>query len=145
MRTMTEPPAIADRFFRSLRSASRPGLRTGSAASAGGSVWVAVTAMSGEPDPRVDHRVEEVDQQVDEDEGRGHDQHAAADERVVARVDRLDGEAAEPRPGEDRFGEDRPAEEEAELQPDDRQDRDERVAERVDDDDPPVGEPLGAR
>src|SRR5262245_5979138 len=53
---------------------------------------------------RVDVRVGEVDQQVHEDEERGHEQHGALDEREVAGQDAANEERAEPGPREDRLG-----------------------------------------
>jgi hypothetical protein len=54
-----------------------------------------------------------------------------ADTFVVALEQRIEREAADAGPGEDGLGEHRAAEQGAELDPDDREHRDERVAQRV--------------
>src|SRR5437016_2662341 len=60
------------------------------------------------PDPWVDHRVEQVDQQIDADVcGRGH-QHDPLDHRVVAGEHRVQGQLAEPGQDEDLLGDHRP-------------------------------------
>src|SRR2546427_4505053 len=96
-------------------------------------------------DTGIDIRVEEVDEQVRQGEQRREGQHDALHHRVVASEDRVDQEQPKPRPAEHRFGEDRPAEQGAELEPDGGDDRDERVAEGVTPEDRPLGEALGPR
>ena len=56
-------------------------------------------------------------------------------DRIVAAADRLDQPLADAGPGEDRLGQDRAGEQHADLQADHRDDRDQRVAQRVDADD----------
>src|SRR5438093_885520 len=51
-------------------------------------------------DARIEDGVEEIDHEVDEHEGRGDEEHAALDERVVARLDGPHHHGAEPRPGD---------------------------------------------
>ena len=76
------------------------------------------------------------------DEERGGQQHHALDHRVVAIVDRLDGEAADARPREHGLGHHRAGEQAAELEPRDREDGNGRVPERVLDDDERSASPL---
>ena len=54
------------------------------------------------------------------------DEHHALHDREVAVEDRLDDEPPDPRPREDRLGDDGAAEELGELQPEQRDDRDAR-------------------
>src|SRR5258706_6858098 len=81
-------------------------------------------------DPRVEEPVREVDDQVDDDEGQREDQHRALQQDVVAREDRLHHQPAEPGPREHGLGEDGAAHELAGLEPEQREDRDEGVAQR---------------
>ena len=96
-------------------------------------------------DPRIEIGVEHVDGQVDRHEADGEDQDRALRQREVARGDGADRHAADARPGEHGLGDDRAAEQEADLQADQRDDRDHRVAQRVTDGDAPVRGALGAR
>src|SRR5712692_1883895 len=96
-------------------------------------------------DARVENGVEEIDDEVDEHEGRGDEEHAALDERIVARLDGAHHHGAEPRPGEDRLRQDGPAQEKAHLQPQHRDDGIDRVLEHVPRDDGTLGEALGTR
>src|SRR6187431_2763059 len=91
----------------------------------GPSIWISLvsssaTDTSAHPDPRIEVRVRDVDDEVHEDEDEGHEEDPALEDGVVAVLDR----ACEPRPhpgdGEDRLREDRPREQEARLQADDR-------------------------
>jgi hypothetical protein len=82
-------------------------------------------------DPRVDDRVGDVDQQVDEDEHHGHEQHAALQHGVVALLDGLRQPVAEPLDVEDGLGQDRARQQEPGLEADDGDHRQERVAEDV--------------
>src|SRR5262249_8365954 len=66
-------------------------------------------------DTRVEHRVEEIDDQIDHHEGGGDEQHAPLHQRIVARLDGPHHHGPESRPGEHRLGEEGPAEEKAPL------------------------------
>src|SRR6056297_2215726 len=61
-------------------------------------------------DARVDQRVGKVDEQVDDGEGDCDEQHAALDDRVVARADGVVDPASDAGPAEDGFGQDRAGE-----------------------------------
>src|SRR3989441_2702508 len=89
------------------------------------------TAVSSQSDPRVEVGVEQVHDQVDEHERGREEKDRRLHHRVVAVVDRLNRQAADARPGEDRLGDDRAAEQRAKLDPDDGHDRDRGVLERV--------------
>src|SRR5687768_2812771 len=71
---------------------------------------------SGVPDPRIQERVSQVHEEVDDDEGEGGDQREALHLLVVAGDDGVDAEGAEARHGEERLHHDGAADEEADLQ-----------------------------
>src|SRR5690606_10026779 len=95
-------------------------------------------------DPRIDEGVDQVDGQVDEHEGHGDDEDAGLDYRVVVAVDRLGQQPPDAWPGEDRFGDDGPAQKVPCLQPYDGGDGDECVAQYVAVEDRVLGKALGA-
>src|SRR2546426_2857446 len=96
------------------------------------------------PDARIDDPDDEVPDDVGRhDDGREQDDRAL-DHREILVADRLHGEGRHARPGEDRLRDDGAAEELAELEPQDRDDRDARVAEGVLDDDRALAHPFGA-
>src|SRR5215470_6431753 len=51
-------------------------------------------------DARVEHRVEQVNHEVDQHESGSDEQHASLDQRIVAGLDGPHHHGAEPRPGE---------------------------------------------
>ena len=74
------------------------------------------------------------------------DQHdAALQGRIVAAADRLDQPLADARPGEDRLGQNGTGEQVADLQADDGDHRDQRIAQRMDADDAGAGDRPLAR
>ncbi len=83
------------------------------------------------PDARVDDAVGHVDQQVDQHHDGAEQQHAALQHRIVAPADGLDQPFADAGPGEDGLGEDGAGEQHADLQADHRDDRDQRIAQRM--------------
>src|SRR2546430_15500520 len=70
----------------------------------GGPGWAGRINGSAVANPRIDIRVHQVCQQVDDDERDGEQEHDALHHGVVARADRVDQEAADAWPGEDRLG-----------------------------------------
>ena len=86
-----------------------------------------------------------VDEQVDEDERDRRDQHPGLDHRHVPGGDRLVDQQPEPGPGEDRLDEQDPAEQVADLQAGDRQQRRQRVVDGVADDASPAIRPRARR
>ncbi len=96
------------------------------------------------PNPRVDQAVGQVHQQVDENDDRRDQHHPALQCRVVAPADRLDQPFADTRPREDGLGEHRAGHQRADLQPDDGDHRDQRVAQCMQADDAPRRQAFGA-
>ena len=90
-----------------------------------------VSTGSAEPDPRVDHRVQDVDDEVRDDDEEGGEQGHAKDDRQVLIADRVDGELAEAVEAERRLGQDGAAEQTTEVQPEDGDDRRQRRAQGV--------------
>src|SRR3954451_16849512 len=149
------------RWLRALtvnsRSTPPPGGRPGSAGTASVVAWVVVIAFlslaclslarpSGQPDPRIEDRVEDVGEQVEQDDEDGADHEPAEDHVDVVLPDAVVEQVlAHPVPDEHPLGDDRPAEERGDAQRDDGGQRDERVAQAVPQDGAPVGQALGAR
>src|SRR6266545_4341191 len=79
-------------------------------------------------DSRVNDCIESVNNQVNRHERHGVSHHQPGDERIVARVERGDKQAAAARPGENGFDDDRAAQQRAKLEADDRNHRNERIA-----------------
>src|SRR4029077_21202112 len=102
-------------------------------------------AASREPDPWIDHGVEEVHGEIDEHEDQREDEDARLDDGEVAARNGLDDEASEPRPREDGLDHDGAAEHEAHGQTGDGEERDGRVPDRVTIQDETLGQPLRAR
>src|SRR3954452_14866171 len=100
---------------------------------------------SGIADARVDERVENVDDQVGDDDEEGADQHRALDHREVAVLDRVVREAADPRDVEHALGEDRAAEEHADVDPGRGNERRDGAPHAVAQHDAPLAQALRAR
>src|SRR3954463_4621197 len=86
---------------------------------------------SGIADARVDDGVEDVDDQVRDDDEERAEQHRALDHREVAVLDRVEREAADPGDVEDGLGEDRAAEQHADVDPGGGHERRDRAAHTV--------------
>src|SRR5919197_1369759 len=97
------------------------------------------------PDPRVDERVQDVDDQVRADDEHGPEQHGSLDGRQVRVDDRVVGVAPDPRIFEHGLREHGAAEEKADVESRHGDDGRERGAQAVPADDAAFGEPLGAR
>src|SRR5262249_43373485 len=80
---------------------------------------------------RIDDRVADVDQRVDDDVAARNEQHRGLQHRIVAAKDRVDGVLAEAGYREDLLDDQRAAEQLAGLGTDQRQHRDEGVLQRV--------------
>src|SRR6187455_2469933 len=74
-----------------------------------------VVATSGRPRARIEVEVQQIDRQVHDHERQRDEERGALDHLHVARDDRADELAAEPRPAEDLLGEDGAAQQVAEL------------------------------
>src|SRR6266478_6327755 len=101
-------------------------------------------ARSARSDAGIEETIDQVDAEVDHDEEHGGQEHRALHDGVVAVVDRLDREPSDARPRKHRFRHDGAAEQRAELQPGDGDDRDGRVLQRVLGDDQRLGQALRA-
>src|SRR3989475_620017 len=96
-------------------------------------------------DPRVEPGVKDVDHEVRQQVRDRDEEDCPLHQREVAVEDRLDREAPHAGPAEDGLDDERAAEQGAELESDDRRHRDERVLERVPEDDEPLAQSLRAR
>src|SRR3954453_11026883 len=106
---------------------------------------LAYRSRSGQTDPRIEDRVEDVGDQVEQDDHRGaDDQPAQHDVDVVVADAVVEQVAPHPVPDEHRLGDDGGAEEGADPEGDDRGRRDQRVAQAVLVDRAPVGQALRA-
>src|SRR5690242_12937025 len=112
------PPAMTSRRVR--RAPAPP--RAAAASTA--------TASTG-TDAGIEDAIQEVDGEVEDDEQDGREEDRALHDRVVAVVDRLDGQPSDAGPREDRLRHHGAAEQGAELQPGDRHHRQRGVLERV--------------
>src|SRR3989454_321035 len=101
-------------------------------------------ASSARADTGIEESIDQVDAEIDHDEEHGGQEHRALHDRVIAVVDRLDREPPDARPREHRLRHHGPAEQGAELEPGDRDDRHGRVLEHVLDDHQRLGHALGA-
>src|SRR5580693_7565191 len=146
MTPKTARPNTAPRFSRNAdqNDASEEGWTKTAAASSPIGV-VSAAASAGTANPGINHAVDEIDDQIDEDDDGGDEQHAALQRRIIAPADRIDKPMADARPREDRLGQHRPGHQAGNREADDSHDRQERVAQGVNADDPRRGEPLGAR
>src|SRR5215208_4451119 len=95
-------------------------------------------------DAGIDGAIEEIDQEIDEHVDRRHEENTALRHGKVAALQRGDEHATDPLAGEDLLDNDGPGEQPAELQANDRDHGNGRVAERVAQDHPLLGEPFGA-
>src|SRR5581483_11341114 len=93
---------------------------TAAVAVAAASAAVVTSGDGGMADPRVEHGVEQIDEEVDQHVAHCDDQHGALDHEVVADEDRLDGEAADARQGEDDLDDEGAADQPADLETGDR-------------------------
>ena len=83
------------------------------------------------PRSRIEREIDDVDRQIDEHEPDGDDEHRSLHHGDIARQDPLVERVTHSRPGEDVLGEDRASEQETDLQTGDRDDRRQRVSQRV--------------
>src|SRR5439155_215239 len=132
----TLPPTTAARFLTPRCSVSDQNPDARAAADVVGSLI---------PNARVEEGVGDVREEVHRHERRRDHQHRALDDGIVAGEDPLDDQSADAGQREDRFRQHGAAQVVAELQPEDRQDRDHRVLERVTVDDDPLTDALRAR
>src|SRR5690348_16426328 len=79
---------------------------------------ISVASSAAMADARIERGVEQVDEEIDDDEGDGDEQHAALQHDEVARVDALDQQAPDAGQREDRFDDHGAADEPADIEPD---------------------------
>ncbi len=96
-------------------------------------------------DARIDHRIEHIDHEVDDDDHRRQQHHAVADHDQVAIGDRLEDQPAKPRQIEHVLDHDRSSQQVGELQAHHRHDGDHRVAQHMPPQHIALAQPLGAR
>src|SRR4051794_5584399 len=96
-------------------------------------------------DARVDERVEDVDDQVRDDDEERPEEHRSLDHREVAVLDRVEGKPADPGDVEDALGEDRAAEQHADVDARGGDERSDCAAHAVAQDDTALAQPLRAR
>src|SRR5689334_16285422 len=70
-------------------------------------------------DPRIEHGIEQVDDEIHDDEAPGHEQHHALQDDQVAGVDRADQQTAEPGQGKNRLHDDGAADQPPDIDPGD--------------------------
>src|SRR5262249_17693905 len=103
------------------------------------------TVVTSVPDARIEHRVEGVHDEVDEDDRRDDDEVHALDDGIVALIDRVEEEAAHPGQAKDRLDDDRAPDDLRKLRAHEGDHGNDGVAQRVLHDDTALGEPLGPR
>src|SRR5438132_4647442 len=108
-----------------LRTACRRHVGRAGASAAATAVVAAPSAIT---DPRVDEDVEHVHHQIDEHVRRRGDEDHALHDRVVPAQHRTDDQPAEPGNGEHDLGHHGAADQDRHRDPDDRDDRPERIA-----------------
>src|SRR6266849_9785783 len=129
---------------RDRRGSSRPRVTPRSSDSARGLMAIAIPGLP-VGDPRVDDRVEHVDGQVDDDDDHGEHGDGALGERVVPGPDGVHQHLAEPGAREHGLGEHGAGQRDRHEEPDDGEERDHHVAERVLVDHRALDLPLGPR
>src|SRR5947209_5778962 len=91
-------------------------LRTMSAAGPGVTSRMAMALR--QPDARIEHRVEKIDEEIDRDRDHRDEHHQILHDRIIAPTDRFDEEACDPGNVEHGLGHDQPAHQERGLNAD---------------------------
>src|SRR4051812_29828667 len=128
-------PSVSRQKVRGAEVARRPGLAGASTSTPAIVVGLPVMGLpvmglsGGLPmtDSRIDEAVQDIGQQIDQDDAGQRDREERLREWVVPREDGVDQQFAESRPPEDDLDDAGPAEHLAELEPEHREDRDQRV------------------
>src|SRR5918994_5724555 len=116
---ITAAPKRARRLEKKVRRKSCLRLRVSTPGATTASCWICASAML-VPYPWVEHRIDDVHDEVDQHEEQRPVEDYALDHGVVPAINGVVGDLADPRPGEDALGDDRPTHEETYLQPDHR-------------------------
>src|ERR687893_1357558 len=135
-------PKTARRLEKKVRWKSCRRLRDSTPDAVSSSCWICASATL-VPHPGVEDRIEDVDEQVHKHEQRRPVEDDALDHGVIPTVHRLVGDLTDPRPREDRLGNDRPAHQEAYLETNHRDRRQHGVPQSVLEDHLPRDHPLG--
>src|SRR5215217_6358260 len=90
---MMAVPKTARRLLKKVRRKSSQRLRVSTPGAATASCWICASAIS-VPHPGVEHRVEDIHEEVDQHEEHGPVEDDALDHGVVALVDGLVGDLA---------------------------------------------------
>ncbi len=123
-------PPIATVGWRRRNVPMRP--RTGATAGTAAVAVTAVMAVIGQYRMRgVEHRIEHVDHEIDDDIRAREHEDDALDHRIVAAQDRVDRQAAEAGDGEHALGDDDAADQQRDADADHRHDRNRGVAQRM--------------
>src|SRR5438093_2020130 len=141
--TSARPPRIttaASGASRAAASSERPRVRASGLSPAS----VAIV-LPRQPDSRVDEGIEDVHDQVDRHDHEARHDHDALHEREVTLEDPLVEQPTDARPREDHLDDDGSVDHHHQVDARQREDRDQRVLERVHGDDDDVGEPLESR
>src|SRR5882672_1273581 len=136
---MTEKPITKERWRSRRCHVPWPRGATIAAAVAGDPRPVSVMTH-----PRIGQGVEDIDDQIDHHEGEAEDQHGALHQRIIAGQDRLHHHAADARQREHLLDDHGAADRGAEQDAGGGDDQDQRIAQRVFADGPPLAESLGA-
>src|SRR5437773_5397445 len=157
MTSTIAPPSVPSGFFRSswTQTSTYHARDVGRGSSAGFAraidSWGEVSEGGRSPPPslvadaRIEIRIGEVDQEVEAHDHRRDDQVHRLDDRVIEPRERLKEEEADARQAEDRLDDHRAAEVERRLEADQADHGDQRVLERVAEDDRPLAETLRPR
>src|SRR6184192_3607416 len=123
---------VAERRKRRRAATHRDGAACAPASTGDGTAVALAPAISGVPDTRIQNRVHQVNDEADDDDEQRDNDDRRLHDGVVTRRDGVQNVTADTNSAENR-----PAEQRPELQPDDGHDRNERVLERVTEDDRP--------
>src|SRR5882672_1741075 len=139
--SISAPPAAPSGFFRTKRATTvhAPGCRR---APGGTAIAAGLTAI---PNSRVEDAVQHVHDEVGDDHDDRGEHDEVLDHRIVTPQDRLNQEPRDAGQVEDGLGDHEPADEERELDPDDGDDGQQGVLERVTPDDDAPGLSLRPR
>src|SRR5690348_1124618 len=94
-------------------------------------------------DPRIKNSVEHVDNKIHDDEARGDQQHHALHDDEIAGVDRADNQPADPRQRKNRLHDQGTADQTADIDAGDRDERERGRLQRMNEQDAPRRQALG--
>src|SRR5712691_13460935 len=124
------------------KSRNALGTESAGAGATGTSIVIGASVIA---DPRIEHGVEQIHREIDEDVERGDQHHHALYQREVVARDALHEQFSDAVEIEHLLGDHQAADQEGEFEPDDGDGGKQRVAQRVARDDQPLVDALGAR